>query len=272
MHHEDEADGTVLPEDDASDEGDDGVGHMSTGGADLPQEQADYLANSTPVDRPRRPHNLSSFKLAIGLFCYEYNVSRSQYTALRETLNLLKQNGGLAQLNQLPLTVDTLKRHVHEERPHIEIRQKEVSLQPEKLSSSRRQNAIVAGRDLSQQLYYFNPVDMIGRVLSSSLTAKMHFGLADLVDTPAEAWHSSQWAGSIRTTSGEFARYPNNDPIFPGDLIRFTCSLRSCPLCRADHSTPDAKHLGQVMEVYRDQRDSTRGSEPGPREGLPMQL
>ncbi|KAI0483356.1 hypothetical protein GGR56DRAFT_663844 [Xylariaceae sp. FL0804] len=92
----------------------------------------------------------------------------------------------------------------------------------------------------------------------------MHFGIAALVDNPTEAWHSTQWASSIRTTSGEFAYYPvtggdsPRDPIFPGDIIEYQCAHTACWCVKKGKY-----HHGQVFEIYRDER-STRllGGQP----------
>lgn len=253
--YDDEAEAMVLPEDDVDIEDVIVVTSHHTAAPGLPPQQSDCFAGSTPVEQShqRKAHDLSPFAYALGLYCKQYGVSRTQYTALREVMNLLKQDG-LSLLDRLPDTVDTLKRHVHEDRPHIELRQKEVALQPTKLPSSRRAAALINDRQLSQNLYYFNPIDLMQRILSSSLVSSMHFGLAELVDTPTEAWHTMQWASSIRTTSGQFALYPNREPIFPGDIVKYSCSLFDCPTCHQAQPV----HTGQVMEVYRDQRDSSR--------------
>ncbi|KAL2275070.1 hypothetical protein FJTKL_02527 [Diaporthe vaccinii] len=87
------------------------------------------------------------------------------------------------------------------------------------------------GRGRNGDLYHVSPVDLFARVLSSSQTKTMHFGMAMLVVTATETWYSAQWAGSIRTTSGEFAFCPNGDnagepavDIFPRDFIEFQAS------------------------------------------------
>lgn len=253
--HEDEAAGINDPEEDEVDMI--VVSSHSTTAPGLAPQQTDCFAGSEPLEQIRNNHDLPPFVHALGLYYIKYGISRAQYSALQDVMNLLKtSDDGLAQLDRLPPTVDTLKRHVHEERPHIEIRRKTVALQPDKLPSSRITNALVSGNDAnSQELYYINPVSLMQRLLQSSLASSMHFGLAHLVDTPTEAWHSIQWAGSIRTTSGEFAKYPNGEPIFPGDIVKFGCGVSICKVCRSDNPQ---HHTGQVMEVYRDQRNSTR--------------
>ena len=56
-------------------------------------------------------------------------------------------------------------------------------------------------------------------VQSERLIARAYQGLAEIVDAPVELWQSDAWGCSVRTTSGQFARYPNNEPVFPSDFI-----------------------------------------------------
>lgn len=224
-------------------------------------EPVDPYSGSVPLKQPRRARDLGDFDLALGIFCIDNSISRQQYTSLKQILELLKEGDGIAQIGRLPDTVDTLKRHTREELPHLDIRSKEVMLNPKKLSSSRRQTALIAGKDPekpSQDLFFMDPINLWGRVLSSKLTEKMHFGMALLVDNPTEAWHSLQWAGMIRSTSGEFVFYPpgadgpptSKEPILPGDTIAFNCASQTCSKClNGDH------HVGQVLGVYRDNRE-----------------
>lgn len=126
---------------------------------------------------------------------------------------------------------------------------------------------------LTQDIFYMNPVDILTHVLLFRLEPTMHFGLADLVDSPTEAWYSAQWAGSIRTTSGQFALYPDSEPISPGDFIEYQCAMQKCGVCRNDND-PSASHTEQVVTVYRDKRQSTRaqGAVGGQASGKPSGL
>ena len=121
----------------------------------------------------------------------------------------------------MPEGLDTLKKYVRELLPGLEMRvSQDLPLNPTKLSSSRRVKAMTTGQNPTQDLFFLNPVDFLRRIQGSRLPESigMHYGMAELVDSPTEAWHSKQWAASIRTTSGDFAFYPGTkDPIFPGD-------------------------------------------------------
>ncbi|KAK3896610.1 hypothetical protein C8A05DRAFT_39840, partial [Staphylotrichum tortipilum] len=200
------------------------------------EDAIDPFDASESVKQPRTAHGLSDFALGWGLYCMVHGVSRKQYAT---QLQLFKLLGPIDKINRLPESLHTLKRHVRESIPHIDLRVAEdLPLNPKKLSSSRQVTAMMTGESPRQDLFFLNPVDFLGRIQGSQLTANMHYGLADLVDSPTEAWHSMQWAGSVRTTSGDFAFYPplpSTNPIFPGDIVDF-----------------------EFMAVYRDRRQRTR--------------
>lgn len=220
------------------------------------REPSDPFEGSESVPQPRKPHKLSDFVLGWGLYCIVHGVSRKQYAA---QLQLLKMLGPVEKVRQLPESLDTLKRHVRESLPHIDMRTaKARPLNPKKLSSSRIVTAIMAGENPTQDLFFLNPVDFLARIQGSQLAGNMHYGMAELVDQPTELWHSMQWAGSVRTTSGEFAYYPplpSKEPIFPGDIVDFECTFFSCKHC---HSGQGKFHIGQVIAVYRDRRQHSR--------------
>ncbi|KAH6613526.1 hypothetical protein F5144DRAFT_654050 [Chaetomium tenue] len=225
------------------------------------EDMTDPFAASESIKQPRKIHGLSDFALGWGLYCIVNGVSRKQYATQLELFKLLGRDAD--KVNRLPDSLDTLKRHVRESLPHIDMRTvKDLPLNPKKLSSSRQVTAMTTGENPTHDLFFLNPVDFLSRIEGSQLAKGMHYGLADLVDSPIEAWHSMQWAGSVRTTSGVFVWYPPlpaspKDPIFPGDIVDFECTFRDCRHC---HSADDTSkpHVGQVMAVYRDRRDSTR--------------
>jgi hypothetical protein len=233
------------------------------------------LKASEPVNHPRKRHDMTDFAMLFGLYCISQGVSRKQYSMFKEMLAMLGAEGAAKKkIDDLPDTVDTLKRHVREELPLLDLRAQPIALNPDKLPSSRLQENVIAGRENInpvQDLIFLNPIDTFKRVIASRLHADMHFGMAHLVDKPSEAWHCTQWASSIRTTSGEFAYYPPiagahqpsglepselREPIFPGDIINFRCA-RQDDWCR-NTEDPTMVHVGQVLEIYRDHRESTR--------------
>ncbi|KAJ8132205.1 hypothetical protein O1611_g1419 [Lasiodiplodia mahajangana] len=249
---------------------------------------------SSIVKHTRRSHDMNDFTMAMGLYCIRNGVSRKEYAMLKEMLELLKDGEGIQKLDKLPTTVDTLKRYVKEELPLLEIRSQPVALNPDKLPSSRLRAAEVAGSIVDQpkqDMFFFNPIEFFKSIFASKLAASMHFGMAKLVDNPSEAYHSAQWAASIRTTSGEFAYYPDaprgeededeahvqdydgRDPIFPGDMIEFRCAHHVCNTCRPKEGVEDetrGTHIGQIMEIYRDYRTSRRLGQIGADEKNPV--
>ncbi|RYC62816.1 hypothetical protein CHU98_g3384 [Xylaria longipes] len=225
----------------------------------------DPFESSTIVKHTRRRHDMNDFTMALGLYCTRNGVSRKQYIMMKEIFALLKKGEGVNKLNKLPETVDTLKRYVREELPLLEIRSQLVALNPDKLPSSRLHAAQIGGNidQPKQDMYFFNPIELFKNILASTLAKSMHFGMAMLVDNPTEAYHSAQWAGSVRTTSGEFPYYPLSldaqDPVFPGDFVEFRCAHVQCNTCRAKEGVADrGTHVGQVMATYRDYRTSRR--------------
>ena len=87
----------------------------------------------------------------------------------------------------------------------------------------------------------------------SDVRKKMHSGLAHWIDSPYELWHSHSWASSIRITSGEFAHYPDGEPIFPSDFVRFQCYKT---LCMCNIGSCHNLHIGRVTSVGRDFRSA----------------
>ncbi|RYC54491.1 hypothetical protein CHU98_g11716 [Xylaria longipes] len=270
---------------------------------------------SSIVKHNRRAHDMNDFTMAMGLYCIRNGVSRKEYAMLKEMFNLLKIGQGVTKLDKLPNTVDTLKRYVKEELPLLQMRSYPVALNPDKLPSSRLRAAEVAGsvvdqpkQDMffsrlraaevagsvvdqpKQDMFFFNPIEFFKSILASKLADSMHFGMAKFVDNPSEAYHSTQWAASIRTTSGDFAYYPHTaqtqtqaegedqtqgerDPIFPGDMIEFRCAHQTCNTCRPKGGAEDetrGTHTGQVMEIYRDYRTSRRLGQVGVEESIPV--
>jgi hypothetical protein len=72
-------------------------------------------------------------------------------------------------------------------------------------------------------LYWYDPIELVRTILSAtSLTEKMHFGLAHIVDKPTEYWHSEAWASSCLSTSGKYVHTSQGDMIIPGDFVRFS--------------------------------------------------
>lgn len=150
---------------------------------------------------------MSRGELALGLRCTNTGISR-------EVLKLLHQDV----INRLPSRVDTLKRRVREQLPLLELH-KSVSLTPEKQPSSRGDPASsTLVLQPKEDLIFFNPINSFRRILLSNLYGKLHQGVAKFTNTPRESWQTDSWAGSIRTTCGEYAHIKDSiEPVFGSD-------------------------------------------------------
>ena len=234
-----------------------------------------YPDDSVPLKHPSSASTgftLDDFVLAFALWCIIFDISRVGYTALLQVLRLLPSDpsGFIDSLSRVPDTIKTMKRQATSRLPLLELRSKNIPLNPEKLSTMRRHNANLVGEDantdsayeanttIKQELYFFNPVSLFKTILSSSFVSHMHFGMAVLVDSPTTFWHSSSWAQSIRATSGEFARIPSGKPMFPSDFVRYRCA--SNDPCNCQSNDHDMLHLGRVREVWKEERV---GRDPG---------
>ena len=231
-----------------------------------------YPDDSVPLKYPSSASSSShksthdDFVLAFALWCIIFDVSRPVYTALLQVLRLLPRDpsGLIDAFERVPETIETLKKQATSQLPLLELRSKNIPLNPEKLSTMRRHNAGLVDEDanidsaseanttIKQGLYFFNPVSLFKTILSSSFVSRMHFGMALLVDSPTTFWHSSSWAQSIRATSGEFARFPSGKPIFPSDFVRYRCA--SNDPCNCQSNDDDKLHLGRVREVWKEGR------------------
>ena len=197
-----------------------------------------------PIPHPRtRDLKPSKFKLALGLWCEDTGISRSQYSSLYEILQML---GPHPELAKLPESLRTLKNHTKGNLPLLQLMKRSIPLIPEKLpTSAETKKAAESGNMVpTENLYFFEPATLFRTFLSSDLMKKMHVGMAEFVDTPSELWHSNSWAASVRTTSGQYAHYPNGKPLFPSDFLWYRCLDTACTEI----------HLGRALAVGVERR------------------
>lgn len=160
--------------------------------------------------------------------------------------------------------------------PLLELRKKSIPLQAVKLSTLAAGNKgkMIDATVINpvEDLYFFNPIDLFHCFLSSpDLCSKMFIGLGQFVDTPSELWQSNAWLSSIRTTSGQFARYSEAESpqcllIFPSDFVWYLCTSMGCGCERPGLNCegPALRHLGRVLAVGKDQREQRQhGGELG---------
>ncbi|KAF1814105.1 hypothetical protein P152DRAFT_431744, partial [Eremomyces bilateralis CBS 781.70] len=227
-----------------------GPSHVTAEATAAIQPPADF-DDSTPVPNPRAAPT-SDFEVALGLWCQEAGISRAQWTGLREILNMLSDDA----VKKLPKALDTLKLHAVGQLPLLELRQTPIKLNIAKLPASRRKiimsRALAAGQVATapDNLFFFNPIYLFQAILSSTIRERMHIGMAHFVDEPAELWHSTAWASSIRYSSGEFPRLPEGQVVFPSDIVLYQCNEA---ICRC-HTDADKNHIGRILSFGRDYR------------------
>ena len=217
-----------------------------------PQSRRPSQDMSEALPHPRvQDEDPDPFMLALGLWCEEAGISRTQYSSLREILRMLEPHPAL---NRLPTSYAPLRRRTRGWLPQIQLRRALLSLNVNKMASSaEQQKKRTTQGPTKEHLYFFDPLDLFKRILQSELTAKMHFGFGEFKTHPIELWQSSAWTASVRTTSGHFARYRNGSPVFPSDWVVYECASTTCHV----------QHLGRVVEVGLDQRDDILGTERG---------
>ena len=217
-----------------------------------PQTRRTSLDTSEPLPHPRvRDEDPDPFMLALGLWCGEAGISRTQYSSLREILRILEPH---PLLERLPTNYAPLQRKTKGWLPQLQLRRALLSLNTNKMPSlAEQQKKNATAETAKEYLYFFDPIDLFKRILQSSLTAKMHIGFGEFKTHPVELWQCPAWTASVRTTSGHFARYRNGEPIFPSDWIVYKCTSSTC----------HTQHLGRIVEVGLDQRDDIPNAERG---------
>lgn len=220
---------------------------------------------SEPYTVPRKYQLLPDIHMALGIWAQVNGVSGKEYQSLRQILTTQVTSSSLEHLQTLPATVTTLKKQVQERLPLLELRKASVKLDAAKLTTGRRTRAEEGGTAPSQELFFFNPLSYAKVFLSSAMCQQMHFGYAQLIETPNEPWHSSAWASSIRATGSHHPRYAHddNEPIFPSDFVEYKCHNDQCTTCTDGSSL----HRGRVLEIWQEERDKEK--KPGDETILP---
>ncbi|OXV05303.1 hypothetical protein Egran_06929 [Elaphomyces granulatus] len=204
----------------------------------------------------------SRFRVALGLWCQEAGISRSLYSSLLEILRMPELH---QEVHRLPSCLSTLKRQTTAQLPLLSMRKKSLPLQPEQLGKEKSA-AGLSSTGLREDLYFFDPIAVFTAFLRSDISNQMYFGLGEFCDNPRELWHSHAWRSSIRTSSGQFAHYPDGKPIFPSDFIFFRC--HNCRCTRGcskpgDPSSIQQQHVGRVHSIGRDFRSSIQKQAQG---------
>lgn len=126
-------------------------------------------------------------------------------------LKMLKSVDDIQSFSKLPIRLDTLKKNYTNSLPLMPTRSLKVKLDLSKIPT---------GSQLTCDVQFFDPTALVSAMLSSQdFKNKIHFGMAEIVEQQSELFHSMAYASSIRTTSGEFAHYPNDT------ALTYTCVL-----------------------------------------------
>jgi hypothetical protein len=199
------------------------------------------------------PHSYSGstqdrFALLLSVWCEDVGVSRQQYASLLEILHSIPDT---TSIHRLPRSLSTLKRNFREQFPILPLRKKQIPIISGKLPTlSAAEKSLV--QSATCWIHFQDPIALLESLARSQTFQRQMFkGMAHFVDNPAELWESHAWASSIRTTSGEFALYPNNEPIFPSDAIIYQCDDVLCPC-----SSGSDVHLARVDSVGKDYTSS----------------
>ncbi|KAL9030964.1 MAG: hypothetical protein Q9196_000960 [Gyalolechia fulgens] len=154
--------------------------------------------------------------LALGLWAEKSGISRQMYTRLRQVFSLVSDH-------PLPAKLDTLKRHVRQRIPMLQIMRKAIPVTIQKQASFGRTDKKKEIIRKSSWMYWFDPADFVRNILKASqLREQMYFGMAQYHDHPTELWHSKAWGSSIRATSGDVVLDHQGMLVVPGDIIVFT--------------------------------------------------
>lgn len=202
---------------------------------------------SEPIDHPRHKEvdpNRSKFKFAIGLYSELTGMSRSHYNIFREIMRMPEPR---PDISRLPDTLATLKKHTKGQLPLLPLRKKSIRLHAAKLPTQTATQKAQGAKEPREDLIFFDPQHLFKGFLSSEFLKKMHVGMGEFRDSPTELCHSTCWTSSIRTTSGEFAHYPNKDAIFPSDFVHYHCQTPDCYCQRSRYL-----HIGRILGVGKD--------------------
>ena len=191
---------------------------------------------------------LSPFAMAFALWCEQSGISQQYYESLWQILQSLED---VTQLQSLPSSLSSLKEKAKSTIPILPVRRTPlsvVSLQLPTLSAAERH---LAESTQGANLFFQDPVALLTALLKSPIFRKgLHIGMAEIVDEPTELWQSWSWGSSVKCSSGQFAVYPDGEPILPSDFVTYQCLISDC-FCNKDKST---YHIGRVEFFGRDLR------------------
>ena len=149
-----------------------------------PQSRRPSDDPSEALPQPRiRDEDPNPFLLALGLWCEEAGISRTQYSALREILRMLEPH---PLLQSLTSRYATLQNRTKGQLPQLPLRRVLIPLTPNKMPTRPEQRKNVPIDIPKEYLYFFDPSILFQTILRSKLTEKMHFGFGEFRSNPVE--------------------------------------------------------------------------------------
>ncbi len=196
---------------------------------------------NTPI-MPARPAkiDISDFCLALGMWCDKEGVKRRAYAGLLQVLKLLN----VPEIDKLPNRLSTLQSWSRRQLPLPAIHSAKIPVQ-----SNKQPTGLT--KPTEGKVHFLDARVMINMILCSSIQMDFHTGMADIVDSPHEFWHSNSWGSSIRTCGNDFVKYRDESPIIPSDIVEYSCEEDLCGLSHAFH-------CGQVVFFGRDKRQQSQ--------------
>jgi len=177
------------------------------------QEIPDH-AEKIYLDVPNPDHvDIHEFHTAVMLLMTATDMSHAQYRVFLETMKFAT----LEAIQSLPASLTTLRERFRRNMPLMKIRRHELQVSLESIPPKKK---------TPSDAYRFEIQEYAKLWLADRrLTSRMHFGLGilDKDISTSEFYHGSAWLGSLRTSSGEYARLFNDcEPLLPSDCVATT--------------------------------------------------
>ncbi|KAI1743589.1 hypothetical protein F4680DRAFT_349780 [Xylaria scruposa] len=172
---------------------------------------------------------LSAFYTMLAVWEEQNHISRQGHRQLVEVFQLAQD---LDEVKNTPKYRDTLNNNFTKSLPLRKLRKVTVKLDATYLPSRTK---------LEESMLVFDIEDIVAALLSSpNISNDIYRGMAQYTDGPiTNPWEARWWGESIRTTSGNYFRYPDNSPIFPSDFVKVKCTAEHCIAggfqCEYDH-------------------------------------
>jgi hypothetical protein len=187
---------------------------------------------------PHQPEafDMSDFEVGICTLINKHQLPRSVYDELCNVLLLIKPTP--PEILNLPKRIDTLKKKLRKQLPLLQMRKRQLHLDPTKLPTRGSH---------TEDLHMFDMRAVFSRMLQPErLLKRGHLDMAEFVDDPVEFYQSRSWSGSNRTTSGKFAMIKGREEILTSEFVWYTVG--------------SATRLGRVAHVGRDRRSTAKAA------------